>query len=57
MDDFFANGGNGMYMLNKIKTAEAVFEFDKDKLTCDYIRKMNKPVDIIDDKRIEIIEV
>lgn len=56
MDDFYANGGNDMSMLDKIKDAEAVFEFDKDKLTCDYIKRMNKPVDIIDDKRIQIIK-
>ena len=56
MDDFFAKGGDGYSMLKKFDVAEKVFEFDKDKLACDYIRHMNKPVDIVDDKRIQIVK-
>ena len=55
MDDFYGRGGNDMTMLNKFDQAEQVFDFDKDKLACDYIKKHNGPVDIIDDKRINIV--
>lgn len=55
MDDFYARGGNDMTMLNKFDQAEQVFDFDKDKLACDYIKRQNKPIDIIDDKRINIV--
>ena len=56
MDDFYATGGDGFAMLNKKHEAEAVYEFDKDKLACDYIKKQNGPVDIVDDKRINIVK-
>lgn len=56
MDDFYAGGGDGFSMLNKKHEAEAVYDFDKDKLTSDYIKKQNAPVDIIDDKRIQIVK-
>lgn len=55
MDDFFATGGDGYSMLKKIDVAEAVYNFDKDKLVIDYIRRLNKPVDIVDDNRIQIV--
>ena len=45
-----------MTMLNKINEAEAVYDFDKDKLACDFIKKQNKPIDIIDDHRITIVK-
>lgn len=56
MDDFYATGGDGFSMLNKKHEAEAVFDFDKDKLACDYIRKQNGAVDIVDDERIKIVK-
>lgn len=56
MDDFYATGGDGFHMLNKKHEAEAVYNFDKDKLACDYIKKQNGGVDITDDKRIEIVK-
>jgi len=56
MDDFYARGGNDMEMLNKFDQAEQVFDFDKDKLACDYIKKQNGPIDITDDKRINIVK-
>ncbi len=56
MDDFYATGGDGFSMLNKKHEAEAVYNFDKDKLACDYIKKINEPVNIVDDKRIEIVK-
>ena len=56
-DDFFASGGDKL-ISNKIEKNEVdeVFDFDKDKLTCDYIKKLNKPIDIFDDGRITIID-
>ena len=44
-DDFFASGGDNL-IPNKIKTGEIdeKFDFDKDKLTCDYIKKLNAPI-------------
>lgn len=56
MDDFYATGGDGFAMLNKKQVADAVYDFDKDKLVCDYIRKQDKPIDIIDDGRIQIVK-
>ena len=56
MDDFYATGGDGFSMLNKKHEAEVVYNFDKDKLACDYIKKQNGPVDIVDDKRINIVK-
>lgn len=55
LDDFISKGGDGFSSLNKINEALAIYDFDKDVLICDYIKKQNKPIDIIDDKRIRII--
>lgn len=56
-DDFFASGGDNL-IPNKIETGEIdeYFDFDKDKLTCDYIKKMNTPIEIKDDGRITVID-
>lgn len=56
-DDFFASGGDNL-ITNKIKTNEVdeIFDYDKDKLTCDYIKKLNKPIEIKDDGRINVID-
>lgn len=54
-DDFMAKGGNN-YIPNKHKEAEAKFDFDKDKLVIDYIKKLNKPIDIKTDGRITIVD-
>ena len=32
------------------------FDFDKDKLTCDYIKKLNAPVELKDDGRITVVD-
>ncbi len=53
-DDFFASGGDAL-IPNKINEVDEKFDFDKDKLTCDYIKKHNKPVRIEDDGRIKIV--
>lgn len=56
-DDFFASGGDNL-ISNKIETKEIdeIFDFDKDKLTCDYIKKFNEPIEIKDDGRITVID-
>ena len=56
MDDFFAMGGD-----NYLPTTEnpdfiiEKFDFDKNKLACDYIRKLPKPFEITNDHRVEIV--
>lgn len=55
MDDFVLRGGNG-YISDKTDIAEAKFDFTKDKLVIDYLKKLNKPVDIKADGRIKIID-
>ena len=55
-DDFFATGGDGYLESNK--NPEFVLQkFDQDKniLARDYIKTLNQPIDIIDDKRIKIV--
>ena len=56
MDDFFAKGGDNYTMLKKFDIAEKVYDFDKDKLTCDYIKHLGGNVEITDDKRIQIVK-
>lgn len=56
-DDFYATGGDGYLESNK--NPEFViqkFDIDKNKLACDYIKKLDQPIDIIDDHRVQIIE-
>ncbi len=55
LDDFIAKGGDGFKSLNKISEAIAIYDFDKDILVCDYIKKQNKPVDISDEVRITVV--
>lgn len=56
-DDFYATGGN-----NYLKTDNPndivikKYNFDKDKLTCDYIKKLQQPIEIKDDNRITIVD-
>lgn len=55
-DDFFATGGDGYLESNKHPDfVIQKFEMDKNKLACDYIKKLNQPIEIIDDKRVQII--
>ncbi len=54
-DDFFAAGCND-YIDNKLDQLSQKFDFDKDKLTCDYIRQAKKPIQLKDDGRIKILE-
>lgn len=57
MDDFMASGGDNLFD-NKIEAGliDEKFDYDKDKSTCDYIKKLNKPVEIVDDGRIQIVD-
>jgi 2',3'-cyclic-nucleotide 2'-phosphodiesterase (5'-nucleotidase family) len=57
MDDFMASGGDNLFE-NKIKSGQIdeKFDFDKDKLTCDYIKRLNTPIEIKDDGRITIVD-
>lgn len=54
-DVFVAMGGNG-YISDKWDSAEAQFDFDKDKLVMDYIKRLNRPIDIKTDGRILVVE-
>lgn len=57
MDDFMASGGDNLFE-NRIKLGniDEKFDFDKDKLTCDYIKKLNEPIEIKDDGRITVVD-
>ena len=56
-DDFFATGGDGYLESNKNPDFVLQnFDMDKNKLACDYIKKMDQPMEIKDDHRIEIME-
>ena len=45
-DSFVMRGGDKVSSLNYVGREEKVFEFDKDKLLCDYVKHLNKPVEI-----------
>ena len=56
-DDFFATGGDNYLPSNPnpdfvLKT----FDFDKNKIACDYIKKLEQPFDVKYDGRLEIID-
>ena len=53
LDDFVAKGGNN-YMTNHWDNAIAKYDFDKDKLVIDYLKKFNTPIEIKTDGRIQI---
>jgi len=54
-DDYIAKGGNN-YFTNKKDAVITKFNFDKNKLVGDYMKKTNKPVDIKTDGRIKIVD-
>lgn len=57
MDDFMATGGDNYFPVQENpKFIIQKFNFDKNKLTCDYIRKQNQPIEIRDDQRIKIVK-
>lgn len=56
-DDFIATGGDNYFPVNPnpdyvVKT----FNVDKNKLACDYLKKINEPLEIKNDGRVQIIE-
>ena len=56
-DDFFATGGDGYLPTNPnpdfvLKT----LDYDKNKMACDYIKKLPQPFDVKYDGRLEIVE-
>lgn len=56
-DDFFATGGDGYLESNKNPDfVIQKFEMDKNKLACDYIKKLNQPIEIKDDHRVEFVD-
>ena len=56
-DDFFAMGGDNYLPSNPDKSRILkTFDFDKNKLACDYIKKLNQPFDIKHDGRLEIVD-
>jgi 2',3'-cyclic-nucleotide 2'-phosphodiesterase (5'-nucleotidase family) len=57
MDDFCATGGDNYFAKNDNPTfVEKKFDFDKDKLACDYIKRLKQPVEIKDDGRIKVVD-
>lgn len=54
-DDYVAKGGNG-YFTAKEDSIVTKYNFDKNKLVEDYLKKLNAPVDIKLDNRITIID-
>jgi 5'-nucleotidase len=54
-DDFFASGGDGL-IPDKMTAGQydKLFDYDKDKITCDYIKKFTEPIEIKDDGRITV---
>ncbi|MDY6310826.1 MAG: 5'-nucleotidase C-terminal domain-containing protein [Cyanobacteriota bacterium] len=56
-DDFFATGGDNYLPSNPNPDfVLQTFDFDKNKLTCDYIKKLNQPFDVKYDGRIQIVD-
>lgn len=56
-DDFYATGGDGYLESNKNPDfVVKKFDVDKNKLACDYIKKLNQPIEIKDDQRIQIVD-
>lgn len=55
IDDYLARGGND-YLKDIRNRVELTFDYDKDKVTADYIKTLNNPIDIKADGRITIID-
>ncbi len=57
-DSFVMRGGDKVKSLNYVGREEKIFEFDKDKLVCDYIQHQNKPITIGKEQtgRVNIVE-
>ncbi|MCD8378558.1 MAG: 5'-nucleotidase C-terminal domain-containing protein [Candidatus Gastranaerophilales bacterium] len=55
-DDFILSGGDGIPSLNHLDEAEQKFDFSEDKLISDYIKHLNKPVEINQTGIINIVD-
>ena len=56
-DDFFAMGGDNYLPANLDKSQILkILDFDKNKLACDYIKKLPQPFDVVPDGRLEIVD-
>ena len=56
-DDFFAMGGDN-YLPSNLDESRIIktIDFDKNKLACDYIKKLPQPFDVKPDGRLEIVD-
>lgn len=56
-DDFFAMGGDN-YLPANLDESQILktLDFDKNKLACDYIKKLNQPFNVLPDGRLEIVD-
>lgn len=56
-DDFFAMGGDN-YLPSNLDKSQILktLDFDKNKLACDYIKKLPQPFDVVPDGRLEIVD-
>ena len=55
-DDFFATGGDNYLPSNKNPDfVVKKYDFDKNKLACEYIKKLPQPFEITNDHRVEIV--
>ena len=54
-DDFLAKGGDRFSMLNKIDNLVEYYDYDKDTVAVNYIKKMNKPLTIRTDGRVQVV--
>ena len=55
-DDFLAKGGDKFSTLNKMDSLIEYYNFDKDTLAVNYIKKLGKPLSIKSDNRIKIAD-
>ena len=55
-DDFLANGGDRFSMLNKINELVEYYDYDKDVLAVNCVKKMQKPLSLVPDGRIKIVD-
>lgn len=56
INDYYAQGNDGLAMLNKYDVAEKKFDFDLIKCVEDHFKKDKTPVSIQDDGRVRIID-
>lgn len=56
-DDFYATGGDGYLESNENPDfIIQKFDIDKNKLACDYIKKLDQPIEIKSDDRIQLVD-